>query len=305
MLFLPIILIFASSTLATVIPLDSDNEGNLMVEMRGGLRSHRIVFTSSSRSYRPYEEYWGELDIIREDYNISLVSGIDNSFSFNFLSHMHEFHAFRRRDSILGIGPGGDFFLAAGGSVSVVRSTISHSGYLVLNVTGTDFVENYCASDSSVLIPLLRPEFAWGDSKSLYGIIQVGETRQSDSVFEIEITDGDNLVGLPYLMYPNLYAALGTWRVVSENERPRFEDCQSVISRLPQIDIVFSRSQNSLEPAGIIRLAPEDYVRHIDEDTCELLIVNSHSSHLTLNPLLLPDVNIRIENDAITICDSN
>ena len=292
--------VFTSSALAVDIPLLTDSDGNRMVNLQGLTYPHRITLVSQSRSYRRREEYWGDLEVIGEHFNVVLV-GEDRYSNFTYLSLMHEFQDSYTDYNLLGIGRGGDLLTAAG-SASVVGFH-NTTGLLILDSSEEEFLNRFCFEGAHLRVPFLRRRIFGLESVSLYGSFRIGgHERAQLALISIELSDIPSLLSLPDRRASILFSAIGSYTIV--NDRPRFGDCQRVITHLPQIDIVFSRTHDAMSELGTIPLLPEDYVRNIGGDSCELLIAHGPSAMMYFNPLLLSGVNLRISEDQLIICDA-
>lgn len=84
-------------------------------------------------------------------------------------------------------------------------------------------------------------------------------------------------------------------------DRPmRIEHCSHHLQMFPNVTIDFQH-------AGNLSLVPADYTRRTSDDFCELLVeIDSRPENVAvyMNPLLIEDMNLRITNDEILICDS-
>ena len=203
--------------------------------------------------------------------------------------------------STIGIGPGSDLLRVGGQRIDLVRQS-TDGGFLRLGGSEDYFISNDCLSDS-----VMRMATAIVPSRSFFGgeVTHV-ETRVSVSIADnvitadtVTILDSEGYVlTMPNAWIANIYEELPR-PLRRERFRTVFSDCANHLQRLPHITLQFS--------AGGLRLSPADYTRSTgQDDTCELLILNSFRSDQTIrfNPLMIPGINARSTENEIILCDS-
>ena len=91
------------------------------------------------------------------------------------------------------------------------------------------------------------------------------------------------------------YGRIGVERLLT------LANCEARLASLPNITISFQ--------AGHIILTPEDYTKRLDGDICQFLVnFDSYANlrertNVHMNPLLIPNMNMRITNQEILICE--
>ena len=91
---------------------------------------------------------------------------------------------------------------------------------------------------------------------------------------------------------------------VAGSDIDSFTNCEwDIVSRLPFIRIIFTDSAGDLVP---LSFGPDDYMK-VDEvsRTCQLVAFSDDRDMLAVNPLLFPEMNVRITKSRVEVCKSS
>ena len=302
MSFVSYLLLTASSTLATVISLYTDPANNLFVNVEEGLGLHRIVLTGYSQTFRAHGDQPGRTEYV--DLQVSFPTSHGQPlFNVQMQDHEMVYTDDSYAISTMGVGPGG-FFQQTARSVSVIRF-VNQTGEIILGLSVENFVQEHCVANSSLTMPFFQTgSFGAGLNRmSPFGTVQIEGSHREPSLVEINFSDTWTLLSLPYVMILDIYHVLGVVGPVEDHTQVRFSDCETIIEHLPVVDLAFSDNRDIMRTIGVLRLSPQDYVRQLGNNICELLVVSGPAWMVWFNPLLLPDVNIHTTEDHMTICD--
>ena len=157
------------------------------------------------------------------------------------------------------------------------------------------FQNTACVSGSLFEIPL--------DIFTSYDQVNmtVGFAISANNPMSYQTMDVPYVISVPVFMLASVFRVIeqnGARRRVHDSRSYKFSDCDRVSLLLPDLDIRFI--------SGIIRLGPTDYIRHLGNDTCQLLVTYYRSTDRihSFNPFLLNNVNVRFSNSSRLLCDS-
>lgn len=191
----------------------------------------------------------------------------------------------------IGIGPQSPL-VRQYGSVDFIKSM--NSSFLVVNSTLEWFENTACNSETVLNIPF------FGDHGRVN--MTVGFAGNSDnSSLVYELVSKPFLMMIPARMLARLLVIIedaGGRRRIYPGDSVTFSDCDRISPLLPELDVTFA--------SGMIRLSPEDYIKPVGNDTCQLLLTFSRRNIQTdfINPFLLPNINVRFTNSSLYLCDS-
>ena len=199
--------------------------------------------------------------------------------------------------NLLGIGPGSDIVRDAG-PVDFIRQTHfngSISGFLQVGSIddAVAFSEANCFANSSLVIPT-RPErrgyfdYVTGFDMRL-GLL---DSIHSRPIFT-SLGGGPALLLLP----PNMLEEISGFFHADQQAHFGFNDCDETLTQLPDIVLSFNTGQ--------VILQPEDYTRKFPGNVCQLLIEWRRGIEIAeFNPILLPNMNFRSNEDELIICEA-
>lgn len=191
-------------------------------------------------------------------------------------------------------------------SSSIVRAfrsidILRNRALITLDDSALDgFYEN-CTPETAMIIPFLP------------------QSSESDADLSININLGD---GLTHEMAAYMHNSLSSMTIMeihanhiqglldivgsdltSDN---RIARCTRVRDRLPAIIISVKDSTTPSRFVGYIVLYPEDYTRLDTDGSCTLLVgVSTQRPNIAyINPLMIPDMNVRFTPDYMIMCDS-
>jgi hypothetical protein len=192
----------------------------------------------------------------------------------------------------IGIGPS-SHLVSLHNSVDFVRGP--NGGQLMLGTSEERFFGDHCLPNSCVRFQARANESIVSTEASMLAQRRIVSFAASDYVLafspeDFVLTFSTNPAFFDFIEIPN------------GNHRPVIigTPCGARRASLPDITVSFE--------TGHLVLTPEDYTRMIDGDRCELLV--SFDLHLTgtstvhMNPLLIPNMNLRITNQEILLCES-
>ena len=183
---------------------------------------------------------------------------------------------------------------------SVGLAKIEHVGLLILGGTRSDFADNFCVLNSSLLVP-------FGQSQRRI-FLYLGEqlVGQYES---IKFYDGI-INPTAMVMIPSPSATLLEERLRSTGSiriPPRtFHNCtESSLEGFPDMRLVFQMMTGEI--ADEIIFTPMDYYK-VNEDlrTCTPRYIHTYVpiSELVLNPYAMPEINLRITDSSLELCDA-
>ena len=201
-----------------------------------------------------------------------------------------------REDSYLGIGSG-SAITQSSGSVSVLK--YEDRAQLVLGSSSELF--NSSCRPGSLMTWNLTEIVSGQESLVRFSGVVMGSYRGR---FILMQTRHGSRAVIPVNIFTNLInLIIQTGAVLVSSERNRiafFRNCtREMFETLPTVEIGFGQNQ--------IVLLPQDYLE-IDESrgTCKTRITPTLAPLVLVNPLMLVDTNVRInDNHLIDLCDSN
>jgi hypothetical protein len=192
----------------------------------------------------------------------------------------------------IGIGPGSHLVLLHN-SVDFVRGP--NGGRLMLGTSEERFIGDHCLPNSCVRFQARANESIVSADASM--LAQRREVLLGPSDYVLCLSPED--FALTFSTTPAFFDFID---LPNGNHRPMIigAPCGARRASLPNITVSFE--------TGDLVLAPEDYTRMIDGDMCELLVsLNLHltgTSTVHMNPLLIPNMNLRITNEEILLCEA-
>jgi hypothetical protein len=195
---------------------------------------------------------------------------------------------FTEPERFLGIGRGSPLLRYAT-SMDFIRPHGNETfGSLRLNGTEESFFVNNCNASTGVRLDLLQTN-TWM-RLSINGI-------ESPLAMSTMISGTGILVFLP-ASYTQLITDI-TGVQSSAQEIANFADCSRLREVLPVLTLRFLSNNDR------IVLYPEDYTRLNEDNTCGLLVGTFFiERRASINPLLIPQVNVRFTEDKIVFCDT-
>lgn len=145
-----------------------------------------------------------------------------------------------------------------------------------------------CVPGTNVRIPINYSTHA-----SFAGSVRVGAAQQDSPQIMISETHGA-AIEVPYSI----------WQELDEALEPKTDDSSFVLcddqsmDRFPTIDVMIEST------GATIRLYPQDYLKKFAW-RCRLVVRPGPFRNIILNPLEVPNTNVRVTRDGFEICDRN
>ena len=188
----------------------------------------------------------------------------------------------------IGLGPSSHLVLMYN-SVDFVRGR-ANDGRIILGASEARFIADHCLDNSSIRIQARLDQ-------SMVSADAIIMSQRRAVVFDAS----------DYLMTVSLEDFFGSFQsLVPHIDRSRLNgfmrinNCRAHFQSFPDITISFGSAD--------LVLSREDYTSTLDGDVCELLVNIDPSltgtNTVLMNPFLLPNMNLRITNQEILICES-
>ena len=205
----------------------------------------------------------------------------------------------------LGIGPHSPLVRNTG-SVDVIwknsESAADSPMALVLNSSTEWFNSVACEPGSLGAIPATTAQH----TVSVSAVIGDRNITVEDQYIIGEPVFPGHIAQIPPAMFVQIVNVLRRFGVpVGRRLTPArsFSNCDEIRRNLPPIDFVFS--------SGTLTLYPDNYIRMIDSEHCEILLstrdegfLGYTADPLRINPILSKGTNVRITNNQIYFCDT-
>ena len=171
---------------------------------------------------------------------------------------------------------------------------------ILLRATDLDEFLGNCEPETQFTLPFI-PQ-AGGVSGDLMLTIDLGDGIINDYIGVIGNRASESIIEINRRQYQAILGIIGGPNLTPEN---RVLGCAQVRTRLPTISIAIQdlSYSNSL---GHVVLYPEDYTNLDTDGSCTLLVgeVPGGQDIAYLNPLMIPNVNVRFTSDYMIMCDS-
>jgi hypothetical protein len=213
--------------------------------------------------------------------------------------------------STLGIGSRSGLATAYGSVDFVNVIEPIHSGFLELGNPYESFAHDFCQPETVFNVTIDDDDYARGYVAGMGGgAIRsiafmrtalpsgVGETGSRidlpgaiyDEIISIVRRESDSIIREPLDGVSNFV----------------FESCERVRNAIGPISIFFVEPQNTIGVQGRLLFEPSDFTQLVENDTCELLISNGFGDDsISIDVLMMKDVNIRFTRNQITFCDTS
>ena len=209
----------------------------------------------------------------------------------------------------IAIGPR-SFLMNNHNSTALVRNGTDR-GYLVLGESRETFVSLNCVSNSSFRIPFTIGRFGNRVNVSYSLIWSVSDNFTISQIHEttglpVTISGHTKILKLPVSHSLEIVQSMtpAVWVPASNF----YSNCEiSILTNLPHIRVTFHELDIPYSPVGDLFLSPSDYV-DFDEirNTCffRFSIEDDDTDFLSINPLVIPNVNFFFTNNELLLCDS-
>lgn len=219
-------------------------------------------------------------------------------------------------DTLIFLGIGREsFMMEEYQAISMLRNSTSDSGLLVLNDTDAYQFNNSCLPDTISRIeqyPFTRHSWVAVDNFRLVWRRSMGHNSDREmiemphyptSLYVSAQSSQAGIVSLPTSMYDEIVKIIsGSGAVRNRFRGEIFTSCNRglFIDQLPLITISFRDS------GGSLALLPEDYIQSIPEAReCDLRFTRLRGPQYPfLNFFRIPNTNLHITNNAVSICEA-
>jgi hypothetical protein len=201
--------------------------------------------------------------------------------------------------SWIAIGPRSSL-IQSYGSIDLIQSTSSsHSASLYLGASFDVFSEANCLPGTLFNISTIGFRgFVTGFVNTDHRVRPLGFNRESDSLIKLP---SDNYAQMVSVIREN------SDFVIEEtiDTNMRFDSCDRIRNLMePVIISLADTPPGSEDVRGRIRFEPMDFIRPLEDDTCELRIRDSYQDAIFIDIFMIKDMNIRFERDRISFCDT-